>query len=406
MPHFRYKARNERGEAMNGELEAGSADALATQLLNSGLTPIEIREFTPRRDIVGEIQRKLGMGRPSLDDLVLFCRQMHTLVKSGVPIIRGLTSLSETTRNPILSATLASMVDELEAGRELSIAMGHHPELFSQLMVSMVRVGENTGRLDDAFLQLSRYLELDRDTRNRVREALRYPLFVLLAIGAAITVINIKVIPAFASVFAQMGSDLPWQTRLLMTTSDFFVAWWPAMLATLIAGSVATRYYLRSELGRYRWDRLRLRLPLAGDIISRATLGRFARSFAMTIRAGVPLIHALTVISRAVDNSYVGERILSMRNGIERGDTLTRTATATSLFTPLVLQMLAVGEETGAVDQMMEEVAEFYEREVEYDLKALSARIEPIMLVAIGILVLILAFAVFLPLWSLYDVAK
>lgn len=406
MPHFQYKARNSRGDSLSGELEAGSADAVASQLLNSGITPIDIREVQPKRDILQELSRRFGTSRPTLDDLILFCRQMYTLSKAGVPIIRGITGLEETTRNLMLSDVLHQIRQELEAGRELSMAMGQFPQVFSPLMVSMVRVGENTGQLDEAFLQLSQYLELERDTRNRIKMALRYPSFVFIAIVSAIAIVNVKVIPAFSKVFAGMNAELPWQTRLLVAISDFTVAFWPYMLIGLILAFVGLRYYINTEDGRYKWDKAKLHIPIVGNLILRALLARFARAFAMTTRAGVPLIQTLTVVARAVDNDYVGERITSMRTGIERGDNLTRTAAATSLFTPLVLQMLSVGEETGAVEQMMDEVADFYEREVDYDLKNLSSAIEPILIIAVGILVLILALGIFLPMWELGQIAR
>ncbi|HEX9804034.1 MAG TPA: type II secretion system F family protein [Gammaproteobacteria bacterium] len=406
MPLYAYRARNTRGDSIKGEIEAASADALATQLINSGSTPIDIRETQPKRDSWGELQRRLGAGKPQLEDLILFCRQMYTLTRSGVPIIRGITGLADTTRNIVLSEALKKILIELESGRELSTAMSAQGLLFSPLMISMVRVGENTGKLDIAFQQLAQYLEMERDTRNRIKAALRYPTFVVVAIMAAIGIVNVFVIPAFARVFEGMKMDLPWQTRLLIGLSDFTVAFWPYMVGLVIAAIISARYYIKTPNGKYRWDRAKLQIPVVGGIINRALLARFARSFAMASKSGVPLIQGLTVVARAVDNDFVTEKILSMRNGIERGDSLTRTAIATGMFTPLVLQMLSVGEETGAVDEMLDEVADFYEREVDYDLKNLSQAIEPILIIAVGILVLILALGVFLPMWDITQLAR
>lgn len=406
MPHYSYRARNRLGELVQGTIEASSAEAVAAQLLNTGITPIDISEAKPKTDVLANVRARLAQSTPSLDELILFCRQMYTLTRAGVPIIRGITGLAETTRHPALAEVLKRIRIELEAGRELSTALAQFPNIFSALMVSMVKVGENTGRLEEAFLQLSRYLELERDTRNRVKTALRYPSFVLVAISIAIAVVNIFVIPAFANVFASMKMELPWQTRALIATSNFFVTWWPALLAGLAVAVVGFNQWIKTEPGRYRWDRFKLRIPLAGGIIQRALLGRFARSFAMTMRSGVPLIQALTVVARAVDNAYVAQRIITMRTGVERGDTLSRTAAATGMFTPLVLQMMAVGEETGGVDAMLDEVADFYEREVDYDLKNLSSSIEPILIVAVGVLVLILALGIFLPMWEMTQMTR
>jgi len=406
MPTFAYRARNSRGDAVTGQIEAGNADIVASQLLNSGITPIEIKEAAPTQDILATLQARLGSRKPTLDDLVLFCRQMYTLNKAGVPIIRGVTGLAESTRNQILADALKRLVLELESGRELSTAMAQQGNLFTPLMISMVKVGENTGQLDEAFLQLSQYLELERDTRNRIKAAMRYPTFVIVAIMLAIGVVNVLVIPAFAGVFAKMNMELPWQTQLLIGLSNFTVAYWPYMLGAIAGAVFGFGHYIKTPNGKYKWDKAKLRFPIVGSIITRALLSRFARTFAMATRSGVPLIQTLTVVAKAVDNDYVADKVLSMRNGIERGDSMTRTAMATGLFTPLVLQMLNVGEETGAVDEMMNEVADFYEREVDYELKNLSAAIEPILIVAVGILVLILALGIFLPMWDMTKLAS
>lgn len=401
MAQFHYRARNGRGEALEGVLEGSSADAVAGQLINTGITPIEIIEQQPESQVLANLRRQLTSRRPSIDELALFSRQMHTLMRAGVPIIRALHGLAESTRNPLFAETLRDVIAQLESGRDLTAALGAHPRLFGTLMVSIVQVGESTGRLDEAFEQLAVYLEQERDIRERIKTALRYPALVLTAIAVAITIINIWVIPAFARVFQRFHAELPWPTQVLIRTSDFMVQYWPMLLLGLIAGASAIVLHLRTEQGRYRWDKIKLKLPAVGGIVRRATLARFARAFALAQRSGVPLIQTLTVVARAVDNAVVGDRILLMRNGIERGDSLTRTAATTGMFTPLVLQMLSVGEETGAVDELMQQVAEYYEREVDHDLKTLSAAIEPLLIVAIGVMVLILALGVFLPMWDL-----
>ena len=401
MPRFHYRGRSERGDAVHGVLEAASADAVAAQLMTGGTIPIEITEARERRDLLQELRRRLGGGTPGLGDLILFSRQMHTLMRAGVPIIRALNGLAETYQNPVFKEALADVVENLESGRDLSSSLARHPRVFSSLFVSLVQVGENTGRLDEAFLQLAAYLEMEKETRDRIKAALRYPTIVIVAIAAALAIINLKVIPVFARVYSGFGAKLPWATQVLIATSNFTVAYWPYLLTILVLSYAGTRSYVHTDEGRYRWDKLKLRIPVVGSIVLRATLARFARAFSMASRSGVPLIQALTVVALAVDNEYVGDRVRSMRNGVERGESLTRTAATTGLFTPLVLQMLAVGEETGAVDEMLEQVGDFYEREVDYDLKNLSDAIEPILILGIGAIVLVLALGVFLPMWDL-----
>ncbi|MEX2353006.1 MAG: type II secretion system F family protein, partial [Gammaproteobacteria bacterium] len=339
--------------------------------------------------------------RPDLDDILLFTRHIYTMMKSGVPITRAMNGIIASTRNIYLVDALKESLNFLESGRDLASSLGRHPEIFPTLYISMVKVGEETGRLDEAFMRITHYLELEKDTRQRVKAAIRYPIFVVVAISIAIAVINIFVIPTFAELFAKADVALPWQTRLLMMTSGFFVTWWPLILAGIVGGALGFRSWIQTENGRYWWDRNKLRIPIIGDILHRATLGRFARAFSMALTSGVPLIQALTVVARSVDNEYISEHILNMRNGIERGESVTRTATITGQFTPLVLQMLSVGEETGEMDNLLVEVADYYEREVDYDIKNLSSSIEPILIIAIGIMVLILALGVFLPMWDL-----
>lgn len=407
MPRYHYRARNASGKAVEGHLEAPSSAAVADQLLGSELTPVRINLAAA----VVDWRQALPPGwswqpRVKTEDLVLFCRQMHALSKAGVPILRALRGLMETTRNPTLSKALGAVIEDLEGGRDLSYGMSQHPRIFPQLLCSMVQVGENTGSLSDAFLQTAKYLEFEKETANQVKSALRYPTFVLVAITAAMALISLFVIPTFERVFRGFKADLPWATKVLIGISHFAVTYWPLVLLLLVVGFVSLRRYLGTDAGRYQWGRLQLRLPLVGDIILRATMARFSRALAMSYSAGVQLVMALNLTARAVNNSYVGEKIDGMANGIQRGDTLSRTAANAQLFTPLVVQMLTVGEETGSVDNMLLDVAEYYEREVEYDMKNLTSAIEPILVIAIGGMVLVLALGVFLPMWNLAAVAK
>jgi MSHA biogenesis protein MshG len=405
MPEFQYKGRSSRGDLMTGVIDAPSIDAVATQLLNSNIVPIDIAARVAGDNPFQALQDWLNTRSPTLTDLILFSRQMHSLMRAGVPIIRAMTGIIEATKNLRLKRVFRDVQTQIESGRELSSAFARYPEIFTPLYISMIRVGEGTGNLDAAFLRISEYLELEKDTRERVKSALRYPAMVIVAMGIALTIINLVVIPAFAKVFERAHAELPIYTRILVATSNFFVDYWLLMGIGLVLSITGLSYYVKTERGRYTWGKYKLRLPLVGDILLRATLGRFSRAFAMSLAAGVPLVQALTVVARAVDNDYVGDHIFNMRNGIERGESITRTAAATNMFTPLVLQMLFVGEETGQVDEMMEEVAGFYEREVDYDIKNLSGTIEPVMIVIIGGMVLVLALGVFLPMWDLASVS-
>lgn len=407
MPLFQYKGRNHRGEAVRGHLDAASPDAVAAQLLNSGVIPIDIVIAKAREDVFGALRARLAAStKITLTDLTLFSRQMYTLLKAGVPIMQALRGLRESTQNPALAKVIAGLSESLDTGLDLNTAMRRHPRVFSSLYVNLIQVGETTGSLQEVFLQLAVYLEREKDTRDQIRSATRYPTFVVAAIFIAIFIINIFVIPTFAKVYAGFKIDLPLATKILIASSNFTVAYWPVMLLALIAAIFITRSYVRMPEGRYRWHKMKLGIPVVGKVIYKATLGRFSRALAVMMKSGVPLVQGMTVVSRAVDNDYISDRIVQMRDGVERGETIARTAAATGMFPPLVIQMISVGEETGAVDELMFNVADYYEREVDYDIRNLTTALQPILIVFLAIMVFILALGVFLPMWDLVEVAR
>lgn len=402
MPSFAYKGRNSAGETVEGVLEAANAGFAADALFGSGVTPLSIEE---KAAASGSLNIQLFAPRIGHIDILLFTRQIYTLLKAGVPIMRALASLRDSTTNPAMQNMLQSLRESLDQGRELSVSLARHPKAFTPFYLSMVRVGEMTGRLEEVFLRLFDHMAFERFMREQVKSALRYPMFVVAAMVIAMAVINIFVIPAFAQVFKGFGAELPLMTRILIGTSDFFVKWWPAMLVGTIGLSVAFRQWIHTRDGRYRWDRFKLRVPVAGKIVHKATMARFARSFALAARSGVPIIQALTNVAMTVDNAWISDKIERMRDGVERGESVLRSAIATEAFTPVVLQMIAVGEESGSLDDMMEEIAEMYQNEVEYELKTLAQQIEPILIVMLGAMVLVLALGIFLPMWDLGRVA-
>lgn len=407
MARFRYSGRNAEGAKVAGIVDGNSAEAVASELLGQSITPLTIEaQNAVDADMFASMGEFLRRKHVDLDELIIFCRQMYSLAKAGVPIIRAIAGLGESNRNLYLREVLQKVRSDLEGGVSMAVALNAHPKVFGTLFVSMISVGENTGQLDQAFRQLASYLELERETRKRIKQATRYPLFVLSAMAVALTVINLFVIPAFSKVFAQFQAQLPLPTRILIATSQFFQDYW-WLLALLLGGSLYAFFkWIETEAGALKWDQLKLRLPIVGGIFERIALARFTRTFAMMYKAGVPLLQTLSINSASVGNKYIGQAILGMRESVERGEALTRSASASGLFTPLVLQMMAVGEETGALDDLFVEVADFYEQEVDYDLKQLADAIEPILIVAMGVMVLILALGVFLPMWELASAAK
>lgn len=401
MALFFYRGRDNTGKLIEGEIEAGSALLVAHDLQRRQIIPVSIEELILEDSLTTRFLHWLQHRSVTLDELIIFCRQMHSLTRAGVPVVRAVQTLSSSSRSATLRHDLESCVNLLQSGQDLTTAFNQHPETFSPLFVNMINVGENTGRLEEAFSELAAHMERERETRKRIQQATRYPTFVLAAIFIALMIINYFVIPAFAGVFAKLHAQLPLPTRILIGTSNFFIqyGWLLAILA--VVAFILLMRFVETENGRYLWHRFKLRLPIVGGVFERIMLSRFSRSFAMMMRSGVPVIQALNVVSRAVDNEYIGRAIRGMAEQIERGDTISRTATATGMFSPLVLQMLMVGEESGTLEEMLKEVSDFYDEEVDYDLKRLTDAIEPLLIVGIGGIVLVLALGVFLPLWDL-----
>jgi MSHA biogenesis protein MshG len=397
---FRYSARAADGAARAGEIEAVSAGAAAARLAASGLIPVDIGTATAGPRIA---LRPRG-ARP--EEISMLCRQLYTLSRAGVPMNRALAGLAESARSEALRAALRGVGESIHAGRDLATSLAQHPRVFSRLFVSMVHMGEEAGRLEEAFRELGRHIERDHELARKVRAALRYPSIVVGAVVLALAVVNIFVIPTFAGVFREQGLELPWATRFLVATSAFFVNGWPWMLAGAGAAYWAFRSWVSTEAGRLRWDELQLGIPVVGSIAHRALLARFARSFAMASRSGVPVIQALRTVAQTLVNTFVESRIAAMCERISRGEPLTASATAAGVFPPLLLQMLSVGEESGSVDELLDEAADYYERDVDYDLKRLSELIEPVLIVGLGVVVLILALGVYLPLWDMVSMAR
>jgi len=405
VPFFSYKGRDGRGEPVQGVLEGADSGAVAGQLFGLGIIPLEITPSAPPRSETGGFAIRFGKNKVTHTEVMLFSRQMYTLLKAGVPIMGALKGLQDSTENQRFAKVVGDLRESLDTGRELSASLARHPEVFNPFYVAMVSVGEQTGRLEEVFLRLFKHIEFEQFMRDQVKAAIRYPSFVVATMAIAIVIINIWVIPAFAKVYQGFRAELPAMTKALIGFSNFMVAYWPYLLVVLFLAVAGFRMWSSSRAGRLRWDRMKLSIPIAGPIIQKATLARFARSFSLAFSSGVPVTSGLTMVANTVDNDFIAGRINAMREGVERGESVLRVSRDTGIFTPVVLQMIAVGEESGALDDLMAEIADMYQREVEYDLKNLSAQIEPILVVLLGVLVLILALGVFLPIWDLGQAA-
>ena len=401
MASFAYRGRNADGATVNGRVEAPNLDAAAAELSDSRIVPIDIKPVEDSVSGVVNLRQIFASERITEVELITFARQMHNLTKAGLPLDRSIRGLQASIANPALKRVLSEVISSLQRGNTLADSLAQHPKVFSELFVSLVSVGENTGRLGLSFKELAKYIEIERTTEKQLKSATRYPAFVLLAMAAALVVITIFVIPAFDDVFNRLGSNLPWQTRVLIEVSYFSVTYWPVILGLILISFGFFRYWRTTRFGEVSWDRIRLRLPLVGSIFERIALARFAKTFAIMGRSGVPIVRSLNLVSEVVGNKYIGRKISGMSQGVTRGESLYLTAERSQIFLPLVLQMIAVGEESGNLPDLLDEVAEFYDGEVEYDLNRLTEAIEPILISFMAFLVLVLALGVFLPIWDL-----
>lgn len=406
MPKFAYTGREPSGEMKTGLLEALDANSAAKMLLARSVTPISIELADAEGSASKAVNVNFFTPKVSLDELVIFSRQMYSLTHAGIPILRAVSSLAESTNSLRLKIALTDVLSLLERGRTLSSALHQHSAIFSKLYVSVIHVGENTGKLDDAFMQLAIYLEREQETRRQIKAATRYPIFVVIALIAALVVMNIFVIPKFADMFNKFGAELPIMTRFLLGMSDFFINQWYILVGGILVLVFGIRHYLSTPDGALNWDRKKLSMPVVGSVIERSLLARFCRSFSMMLQAGLPLTTALNLVAEAVGNRYMELRIVAMRQNIEKGESLSRVAQSSGLFTAMVLQMVSVGEETGRVDELLAEVAQFYEREVDFDLNGLTAKIEPILIGIVAGMVLVLALGIFTPMWDMMSAIK
>ncbi len=406
MPEYYFSARDQQGKAVNGQRNALNAEDLANQLISEGFIPLDISAATVKT--TSPTRKKIAWFAPkvSSDELHIFCRQMYSLIRAGIPIATAITRLGETARNKTLADALQKIVITLNKGSSLNVAMAQFPNIFSTFFLNLVIIGENTGNLDNIFLHLAKYLELEVDITKKVKSALRYPIMVFAAIIIALLIINVFVIPAFAKLYASMHGILPLPTRVLLAISNFIITYWYLLIGITVLIIFSIRAYIRSPAGALLWGRLQLKIPVVGWLIHRMLLTRFTRLLALVLRAGISAVDGISMVGASTNNAYVAQQIKGVTELIIRGNTISAAIEKTQLFPPLIIQMIVLGEESGTIDSLLDEVAEYYQREIDYDIVRLSESIEPILLVVIGGMVLILALGVFLPMWNLASLVK
>lgn len=407
MANFQYKARDRSGGLIKGEMEAPSREMVGQELGRLGQFPVSIEEIKGGGT---ELSLNLNLdqyfSRIKIDDMVLFSRQMSTLFRAGIPLLGILSALSEQMENVRFRKVIDEMRQGIQDGLSLSEAMSRHPDVFSELYISMVRAGEEGGIMDEILQRIADLLEKQAANEARVRSALRYPKIVVLAMTGALIILMIYVVPVFVRMFEKVNLELPLATRLLIGFNNFFTNYWYLGLAAILFAFFMFRNYIATQTGRYQWDRIKLKLPLVGPIVLRAAMAKFTRVFGNLQRAGVPILDALTVTSKVVDNAVIGKVIGNLRGSVEEGMGLAAPLKSSGWVPALVVQMVSAGEESGTLDEMLVKVADYYDEEVDRAVTSLSASIEPILIVCMGCMVLFVALAIFMPMWDMSQMAR
>ncbi len=403
MPNYHYKARDRAGALFVGTFESANETGVAGHLDRLGFTPVSIIEEA-KGGASALLTYRFDRVRP--EETIILSRQLLTLINAGIPFIGIFSALADQTENPALKKVIVEIRKDVETGCALADAFGKHPKIFSPLYVSMIRAGEASGMLDVMLERLVMLAEHDAETRARIKAATRYPLIVGVALIAAFVILVMFVIPRFAGLYANFDVALPFPTRVMIGINTIAQQYGLFIALAVILGCVGVKRYIRTATGWLRWDSFKLKIPIFGPIFTKTALSRFARVFGVLTRSGLPILKTLEIVSETVGNKFLARVVLSLRDSARQGQGISQPLRASAVFPPLVLQMVAVGEETGSMEEMMMKVSEYYDREVEYAIKNLAASLEPIFLLVIGGAVLFLALAIFLPWWNLINVVK
>ncbi len=407
MPVFHYKARDKFGALFTGEIDTMSKDAVAAQLDNLGYFPVLIEEKKSNLFSSAFLENLLARLQPiTLEDLIVFTRQLTTLVAAGLPFITSFDALIQQTENKRFKKIITQIRNDVEGGKAFSDALAKHPAVFNELYVNMVKAGEVGGVLDQMLERLASLAEHESEIRARIKAATRYPKIVILALGVAIVILVSFVIPRFAGMYANFKAQLPLPTRILMATSYIGQHYWYWVVGFVILTVWGFKKYVNTPTGRLQWDGFKLKVPVFGEIFLKAALSRFTRVFATLNRSGLPILQTLDIVGKTVNNVVISRAIDNIRDSARQGKGLVQPMRISGIFPPVVIQMMAIGEETGKMEEMLMKVSQYYDRDVDYSIRNLSTSLEPLLLTVIGGVILFLALAIFMPWWNLINVMK
>ena len=405
MATFCYKARDREGMAVAGVLEASDKEAVAEHIIRLGHVPVDIGEQAEVRDTgpsyAGWMER---FRRVSPEELIYFSRQLALVISAGVPLLSALQVLASQATNEVLREAISAVADAIEGGASLSEAISNHPRIFHPLYISMIRAGEAAGALDVTLKRLAELGEYELENKARVQAATRYPKMVGGALVIAFFIVVYFVIPNFAKLFRQMGADLPLPTRLMIGFNDWLVQYW--LISLLVLGSVVgfTVWWLQTETGRYWFDRVKVTVPIFGPLMAKFVLSRFSKVLATLNSSGLPILVTLDLSADTLGNTYYAEFVRKVREQVEQGQDVSGSLGRTGIFPPLLVQMVAVGEASGSLDEVLDKVSDYYDQDIDYAIKRLSTLLEPVLLCLLAGFVLFMALAVFLPMWDMASV--
>ncbi|MDQ3217418.1 MAG: type II secretion system F family protein [Actinomycetota bacterium] len=401
---FAYKVRTKEGRVLEGKMEAAGEGAVASRLRQQGMTPIQIT-----KDSKASMKMEIRIREPKvkLKDLAIFSRQFATMINAGLSLLRTLNILSEQTENPTLAKTVGLLRDDIERGSSLSAAMSKYPKVFSKLFVSMVKAGETGGQLDVVLNRVADGLEADYKLRQKVKSAMTYPVVVAVIAGGLVVVMLLFVVPTFAGMFDDLGGELPLPTKILLAISQQAKFLVPIGFVLSIVGFIAHKKMKASSANyRLRFDTVMLKVPVFGDLFSKVALSRFARTLALLLRAGVPVLQALDIVADSTGNEVLARASLDVKESVRSGESMASPLENHKVFPPMVVQMISVGEDTGAIDAMLDKISDFYDQEVEATTEALTSLIEPIMIAVLGGIVGAMVIALYMPMFAIFDLIE
>lgn len=406
MPNtYAYKVKDHSGRMIEGSLEAESTALVANKLRQMGYVPIAID-----KKVTSGVQREIhipGMGnRIKLQDVAIFSRQFATMIDAGLTMLRSLQILEMQTESKALAAVIGQVRQDVENGSSLSQAFAHHPKVFNKLYVAMVRSGESGGVLDEVLLQTASTIEKQVELRRKIRSAMTYPIVVLAIVVLILTAMLVFIVPLFKGFYKSLNGTLPLITRLLISMSDWFVKLFPLIIVAVVVGAILFRRWIATDKGRSHWDVFKLKVPVFGKLVHKSALARFARTFGVLLRSGVPILEALEITKDTAGNTVVSRGLDDVQAGVKIGEPISRPLEAHSVFPPMVVQMIAVGEESGALDTLLEKIALFYDAEVEATVNALTSLLEPLMILVLGASVGLMVIALYMPMFNVIKLIK